>query len=307
LDFETAFKKYDRLIKAAAYRYTMRGNVMLEFDDMYQTGLKELHRAILKYGDKDELEFGKLFKTLLWHGMFTKVSKWKLSASKYAQTIELTESISTADSLDPLYDESKLIEIVNHVESFLSSSLESNVFRRLLFSSEQASFLAWNEAIREHSNSCIPNARHFASELQISEKVFRRTVGRIKWQILLSGVLPKKVNMSWFGKAWNPMVCVPKEEIPVPVGQKCLWCKEEITKGDRGFVIRGSDKPQHYACFMRSVVGSVGHQNEKCTCHGGDEDDPPGMSTRQAAEAAVKLYEQRTKVRNTRSKSRSKL
>ena len=39
------------------------------------------------------------------------------------------------------------------------------------------------------------------------------------------------------------------------------------------------------------VVGSVGHQLGRCSCFGGDEDDPPGMTVREAALAAVDLYE----------------
>lgn len=42
----------------------------------------------------------------------------------------------------------------------------------------------------------------------------------------------------------------------------------------------------HRECLIRGVVGSVGHQSGKCSCYGGIEEDPPGMSKREAAIAA---------------------
>ncbi|MEI6196534.1 MAG: helix-turn-helix domain-containing protein [Verrucomicrobiota bacterium] len=41
---------------------------------------------------------------------------------------------------------------------------------------------------------------------------------------------------------------------------------------------------------MRSIAGSVGHQNQRCSCFGGTEDDPPGLTVRQAAQAALDRY-----------------
>jgi hypothetical protein len=47
----------------------------------------------------------------------------------------------------------------------------------------------------------------------------------------------------------------------------------------------------HMECFIRSVVGSVGHQMQQCHCYGGTVDDPPNMSKREAARAAYRLSE----------------
>jgi len=45
----------------------------------------------------------------------------------------------------------------------------------------------------------------------------------------------------------------------------------------------------HYECQLRGIVGSVGHQRGLCSCRGGPGtmDDPPGVSKREAARAAV--------------------
>jgi hypothetical protein len=50
----------------------------------------------------------------------------------------------------------------------------------------------------------------------------------------------------------------------------------------------------HLNCFMRQTIGSVAHQLKQCRCYvpGSTEEDPPGMTKRQAADAAVAVYDQ---------------
>lgn len=70
----------------------------------------------------------------------------------------------------------------------------------------------------------------------------------------------------------------------------CEFCGEEILDGERANTMPGC-VDAHRECLIRSVVGSVGHQLHKCSCYGGTEEDPPGMTKRQAAKAAVALWE----------------
>jgi hypothetical protein len=70
-----------------------------------------------------------------------------------------------------------------------------------------------------------------------------------------------------------------KREFPL-----CAWCDEPILPGDRT-----SMGGVHYECGLRSIIGSVGHQKKCCSCYGGNEEDPPGLTRRQAATAAA-LY-----------------
>lgn len=79
-------------------------------------------------------------------------------------------------------------------------------------------------------------------------------------------------------------------QIATPVGERCLLCGEAIAESDIGTINRAG-QVAHYECSMRGVVGSVGHQLKRCGCYGGTEEDPPGMTRRQAAKAAVKLWE----------------
>jgi hypothetical protein len=80
-----------------------------------------------------------------------------------------------------------------------------------------------------------------------------------------------------------------ESQVPTPVGAPCLLCDERIEEGDTG-TINGFKQIIHYECGMRSVIGSVGHQMRLCSCYGGTVEDPPGMSRRQAAIAAVALW-----------------
>lgn len=45
--------------------------------------------------------------------------------------------------------------------------------------------------------------------------------------------------------------------------------------------------PQHLECWVRAGVGSVGHLRGRCSCYGGTEEDPDGLTLREAARAAV--------------------
>lgn len=74
------------------------------------------------------------------------------------------------------------------------------------------------------------------------------------------------------------------ELVATPVGSKCIWCDEPIAEGDCGYLI--APRPHHRCCFYRSLLGSLGHQLGECSCFGGDREDPPGLTRKQAAEAA---------------------
>lgn len=76
----------------------------------------------------------------------------------------------------------------------------------------------------------------------------------------------------------------------------CGHCQEHFTATDAGFVspLAGDPKqfvvPYHEECFLRTVVGSIAHQQHKCRCYvagGAHDSDPVGMTKRQAARAAV--------------------
>lgn len=95
--------------------------------------------------------------------------------------------------------------------------------------------------------------------------------------------------MKWFGINWGASICHSCEHEPTPVGTICGGCGEAIEKSDNG-VSMPVDTVMHLECFLRSVLGSVGHQKKTCSCYGGNEEDPPGMTLREAAKAAVELW-----------------
>jgi hypothetical protein len=110
--------------------------------------------------------------------------------------------------------------------------------------------------------------------------------------------------MNWFGKNWGGSICETTSQVPIPVGELCIHCDEPVEKSDDGIIMpvvgmrvgeytpdpRPNYAPMHLACFMRDVVGSVGHQNKTCSCFGGNEEDPVGMTKKEAAEAAYREF-----------------
>lgn len=118
----------------------------------------------------------------------------------------------------------------------------------------------------------------------------------------------------WFGRGRPPGP--DGDEVPVPVGIPCLWCDEPIAPNDCGVTMPHvredrlpgherrwqTDEPWHQECLVRSILGSVGHLEGKCSCfRRGEskeesceppaippepEDDPPNMTKHEAAWAA---------------------
>lgn len=96
----------------------------------------------------------------------------------------------------------------------------------------------------------------------------------------------------YFGLAWNPRIAAGARA-PTPIGVRCWHCAEPIEDGDQGIIMPccGAARPIHLDCLLRLTLGSLGHQRRRCSCYGGDEEDPPGLTVREAARAAVAYHE----------------
>lgn len=112
--------------------------------------------------------------------------------------------------------------------------------------------------------------------------------------------------LRWFGRRYAAEVYSDCPQIPTPAAQPCGHCGEAIEPDADGFVLptvvirpdgslTAGDMPLHRNCHLRSIVGSIAHQQRRCGCFvaGSTEHDPPGMTIRQAADAAVAYYEKR--------------
>jgi hypothetical protein len=69
----------------------------------------------------------------------------------------------------------------------------------------------------------------------------------------------------------------------------CPYCDEPILSGDR---VSADSSRYHWACGLRSVIGSVAHLEKRCSCYveRAEEGDDPALTRRQAAEVAAKLW-----------------
>jgi hypothetical protein len=74
----------------------------------------------------------------------------------------------------------------------------------------------------------------------------------------------------------------------------CEWCDEPID-GPWVAIPHGGAPGRiqvffHSECFFRSVAGSVAHQERRCSCFGGNDDEDPTLSKRESAKAAFELF-----------------
>ena len=67
----------------------------------------------------------------------------------------------------------------------------------------------------------------------------------------------------------------------------CAYCKEPVTASERS--PNCANAPMHEECAFRGIMGSVAHQEHRCGCFvpGSVEGDPPGLTLREAAAAAL--------------------
>lgn len=78
----------------------------------------------------------------------------------------------------------------------------------------------------------------------------------------------------------------------------CLWCGEEISGEELlnassvAYLTAEGHQTRyfHHECGFRTAMGSLAHMQQRCSCYGGTEDDPPEMTKRQAARAALEAY-----------------
>lgn len=93
--------------------------------------------------------------------------------------------------------------------------------------------------------------------------------------------------MKYFGHMFTAPMYLDAEEVPCPVNAECIHCLEQFEPGDDG-IMTDDGAPFHRACFIRMVNGPVAHIQRRCSCYipGSNEHDPPGMTRRQAAQAA---------------------
>jgi hypothetical protein len=72
----------------------------------------------------------------------------------------------------------------------------------------------------------------------------------------------------------------------------CSYCDEPLAPGEAFSPVPGV----HRECAIRMVIGSVAHQEKRCSCYcsGSDEGDPPGVTMREAARLATAAFEQRS-------------
>jgi hypothetical protein len=70
---------------------------------------------------------------------------------------------------------------------------------------------------------------------------------------------------------------------------KCPYCGEGFGPGDE---INPGIQAAHTECCFRAGAGSLAHLQGRCSCFvaGSDEGDPPEMTKRQAARAALEYF-----------------
>jgi hypothetical protein len=72
-------------------------------------------------------------------------------------------------------------------------------------------------------------------------------------------------------------------------GRNCAHCEEPLVEGDEIMPFNGGTVLMHRNCGLRGIIGSLAHLQGRCSCFvpGSQETDPPSLTARQAADAAV--------------------
>jgi hypothetical protein len=99
--------------------------------------------------------------------------------------------------------------------------------------------------------------------------------------------------LKFFGPRYLSAAYIDAERVDAPIGESCRHCDEPIVAGDDGWVLPPGKQPFHRACFLRGIIGSVAHQQGRCSCFvsGSTRGDDPALTLRQAAEAAADYHD----------------
>lgn len=103
--------------------------------------------------------------------------------------------------------------------------------------------------------------------------------------------------MKWFGPEAFSHACDATEQSSVPL-TVCSWCDEPFVEDDSGYLIPymagdgTTEIAYHVECWQRQFIGSLAHVEGRCSCYvaGARETDPPDLTLRQAAVAAVETF-----------------
>lgn len=70
----------------------------------------------------------------------------------------------------------------------------------------------------------------------------------------------------------------------------CFYCHEPVLPGEESGIV--TNAASHRECAFRSVAGSLAHMERRCGCFvpGSEEGDPPGLTLRQGARAALDAF-----------------
>jgi hypothetical protein len=73
----------------------------------------------------------------------------------------------------------------------------------------------------------------------------------------------------------------------------CIYCNEPILPGEVYQPFNGGRDAMHRECAIRSIAGSVGHQNRTCYCFGGQgTGDNETKTVRENAKLAAVLFDE---------------
>lgn len=98
------------------------------------------------------------------------------------------------------------------------------------------------------------------------------------------------MSTKWFGKKYPAPAYDDSPRVDTPVGETCIHCGELVAADDDGWHY-ANGPAAHRECYLRAIVGSVAHQQRRCSCYGGSDKDEDGMTHRQAARAAMAYWE----------------
>ena len=79
---------------------------------------------------------------------------------------------------------------------------------------------------------------------------------------------------------------------------RCRWCEEMVKIGDLMHTLLPG---YHYACALRTMLGSIAHLRGTCSCYseGSTDGDPPDLTKRQAARLVADFVRHRQARKST--------
>lgn len=188
LKWENVVKQYENMIKYASrvtYQKKLNVDASITPDDLYQVGMLKLYDCFMRYGDKNDEEFGKLTKTAIYHELNYVCKESRTYALENKEGEEIDVPVETD------FDKKETHALLESIEKQLKRETSKQVLKELINPSRKTinvmlQDIANKKMLAQQGKKVnIPKTtdikqRHIRESLGLTQKQFDKAIKEVR-------------------------------------------------------------------------------------------------------------------------------